>query len=407
MAPGEAGERVQDRVEEEAQPHALTASLGANQVHAVVPVSGPDERQAVAAEPQAPRHRAYAVVVETGPVIGHAGQVVVRILVGVERPAFDEVNLFLEHAGVAGGVDVAARGQGQPQVVVRAVRPDTASRRRMPPVLDVALAELPRRRQQQVLPRERRFRVHQCHHVLELVAEPERAARLIEAAAPPHPARHGLIEQPAVGERVESWVGCFDLDGPERVVPELPHAFERSTRGGRPPAPSHQAGRLFGVAAAAEGEDDFSLLASAQFEAHLDRRARIQGAADATGERRPQHRGWPPQRTVAADELGAVARHAPTCVVCVKEGSPAGELGVVHVPGQHRAGVAVDRGDHVRGGLRPQVTQHPLHVAGGRHPARSAGDVAHLQHRPLHRRRGSTYTHNSDARPSSACSKTL
>ena len=111
------------------------------------------------------------------------------------------------------------------------MRADAAAGGRMPPVLDVAFAELPRRAQQQVLADERRLGVHQRHHVLQLVAEPERAPRLVEAAAAPEAARHGLVEEPAVGQRVERGVGRLDVDGAERVVPVLPDGFERAARG--------------------------------------------------------------------------------------------------------------------------------------------------------------------------------
>ena len=46
----------------------------------------------------------------------------------------------------------------------------------MPPMLNVALHELPRRGPQQVLPGERRLGMHQGHHILQLVAEAESAS---------------------------------------------------------------------------------------------------------------------------------------------------------------------------------------------------------------------------------------
>jgi hypothetical protein len=82
-----------------------------------------------------------------------------------------------------------------------------------------------------------------------------------------------------------------------------------------------------------------ALLAGVQLEVHLDRRARIQGAAHATGQRGPHHRGRLPERAVAADELGAIARHAATRVIHVEEGRAPGELGVVRVLGEEGASV--------------------------------------------------------------------
>ena len=53
---------------------------------------------------------------------------------------------------------------------------------------------------------------------------------------------------------------------------------------------------------------------------------------------------------------------------------------------RERAAVGIDFGDHVHGRSRPQVAQHPLHVAGGGEPARPARGVAHLEHGELDRR---------------------
>ena len=68
---------------------------------------------------------------------------------------------------------------------MRTPRPD----RRVPPVLDVAFDELARRRAQQVrAQRASGCGVDERHRVLQLVAKAERAARLVEAAAPPEAA---------------------------------------------------------------------------------------------------------------------------------------------------------------------------------------------------------------------------
>ena len=69
----------------------------------------------------------------------------------------------------------------------------------MPPMLHVAFAELMRRGAQQMLARQRRFGMHQRHHILQLVAEAKCAAGLIKASAAPETAAQGLIQEPAVG----------------------------------------------------------------------------------------------------------------------------------------------------------------------------------------------------------------
>ena len=68
-----------------------------------------------------------------------AGQIVIRVLVRVYRAALEEVDGFIQHAGVPGGQDIAARGQRQPEIIVRTVRTHAPARGRMPPMLDISL----------------------------------------------------------------------------------------------------------------------------------------------------------------------------------------------------------------------------------------------------------------------------
>ena len=158
-------------------------------------------------------------------------QIVVGFLLRLDRPAFEKWNLFVEHAGVRDAGDVAAGGVGQPEIVVGKMRAHAAAGRRMPPMLHVAFAELVRGGAQQMLAGERRLGMHQRHHILQLVAEAEGAAGLIEARAAPEPAAQGLIEQPAVRHHVHGGIGRFDVDRAERPVPVLPDAFERGAAG--------------------------------------------------------------------------------------------------------------------------------------------------------------------------------
>ena len=63
----------------------------------------------------------------------------------------------------------------------------------MPPMLHIAFAELVGSGAQEMLAHEGGFGMHQGHHVLQLVAETKRAARLIEPGASPHTAAQGLV----------------------------------------------------------------------------------------------------------------------------------------------------------------------------------------------------------------------
>src|SRR3546814_8526921 len=68
----------------------------------------------------------------------------------------------------------------------------------MPPVLHVAVDELVLGAQQQVAARQGRLGMQHRHRVLQLVAEAERAARLVVAAAREVATADGLVQQPAV-----------------------------------------------------------------------------------------------------------------------------------------------------------------------------------------------------------------
>src|SRR5471030_3480213 len=96
--------------------------------------------------------------------------------------------------------DVMADGQRQPQIIIRAACAHAITGWRMPPVLDVALNKLTRSTQQDLLAHSLRCSVSERQRILQLVAESERAAGLVIAAARKDPAGPGLINQPAVGE---------------------------------------------------------------------------------------------------------------------------------------------------------------------------------------------------------------
>ena len=98
----------------------------------------------------------------------------------------------------------------------------------MPPVLHVALHELPaaaaRRRCSRASPR---VRDGQGHDVLELVAKPVGAPRLIEGGSGPDAAGERLVEKPAVEHDVHGAVRRLDLDRADDVVPPSLDGLQR------------------------------------------------------------------------------------------------------------------------------------------------------------------------------------
>src|SRR5512142_807642 len=103
----------------------------------------------------------------------------------------------------------------------------------MPPMLNVPLLEVAGRTSEEVPANEARFRVNERHHVLQLIAETEGAARLVVSAPCPKTARECLVEEPAIGQDVNGPVGCFDIHCAEGMAPVMPDSFESSSRPGR------------------------------------------------------------------------------------------------------------------------------------------------------------------------------
>ena len=143
-------------------------------------------------------------------------------------------------------------------------------------MLHVAFWKLARRRKQQVGSHLRGRGVHQRHHVLQLVAEAECAAGLVEGRARPEAAREHLIQQPAVGEQVQRGVWRVHLQDTQRALPVVPHGVERLNGGLRTAPTSGQRAGFLDRRASAEAEDDGARLAGGQVERHLDRCAWIE-----------------------------------------------------------------------------------------------------------------------------------
>ena len=176
------------------------------------------------------QYRAHAVLIQIGRLVRAAGQIVVRLLFCIQLPAVEETHRFVEHPVVAGGENVAAERQRQPQVVVGTTGTHATIRSRMPPVLDVTFAELVGRAAQEVFARKPGLGMDERHHVLQLVAKTESAARLIVAATRPQPACQRLIDQPAVGQHIERRIRGFHLHRAQGAFPVLPHFLESTAR---------------------------------------------------------------------------------------------------------------------------------------------------------------------------------
>ncbi len=239
-------------------------------------------------------------------------------------------------------------------------------------MLDISLLELMGRAQKKVLAHEPRLGMDERHHVLQLVAEAECAPGLVVSGPRPQAACKGLVDKPAVGQRVDGLVGRFHLHSAEGVVPILPDLFKRPAAGNGTPEAAHQVACVIGVSSYAEPEDDLPLLPVSEIEGNLDSGAGVKAGPDPAGKPGTGHRSRPLMRAVAAEELGPVAGNGPGRLARIKERGPVGELRVIRVPREDRAGFRVDLGDHLHCRFWPQISQHPFHVTGGREPARTA-----------------------------------
>ena len=112
----------------------------------------------------------------------------VRVSLSVEEHwSLEKGNGFVEQRVVAGGPQVVRCGVRQPEEVIGYARAHAASGRLVPPMLHVALDELPRRGLDDLRARQIGSRYRERHHVLKLVAKAVRATGLIERRARPDP----------------------------------------------------------------------------------------------------------------------------------------------------------------------------------------------------------------------------
>ena len=106
----------QCRVQEPAQPDAFAASLGADPVHAVVPIAAAHQRQAMRADRPGSRSSARTQCSYSGRgARRETGRKVRFVLVRLPAAALEERHLLVQDRGVAGDLDVVGDGEGQPQ----------------------------------------------------------------------------------------------------------------------------------------------------------------------------------------------------------------------------------------------------------------------------------------------------
>ena len=124
-------------MEEPAQPDALTLTVNADAIHAVVPITGAHEGKAMRPRRHCFAQRAATMLIKRT----HGGG---RLILGIalfgltQRFAAQEGRLFGQDTGVTRGGDIGGGDIGQPGQVIANARAHPTTRGRMPPVQHIA-----------------------------------------------------------------------------------------------------------------------------------------------------------------------------------------------------------------------------------------------------------------------------
>ena len=250
-------------------------------------------------------------------------------------------------------------------------------------MLHVAGLELARRGVEDLPPRQVRV-VHQIgQRVLQLVAEAERPARLVEAAAREQPAGQALVGQPRIDEMIELLVRRLHLEGSGERAPALLRGLHRISAAGAPVFACERIG-LGLRTRVPEQEQDLLALPRRHGDVDGERRAGVAVDRGRAGKRFAREHRLRCQHVPARTDEGAAVRgergHRPAAR---QEGAPVRIVDAVAVAGGEDAVRAHRRGDEGRG-LRAIRPEHPLGVAVDPQPFRTVARVGHLEMRQLH-----------------------
>ncbi len=172
--------------------------------------------------------------------------------------------------------DVMRDHVGQPKQIIADPGANARSRIGMPPMLDISFDKLPGSGGQNLGARDPGRGVNQCHHILQLIAKPEGAARLIEGSATPDAATQRLVKEPAIEQEVGRKLGRFDFNRSEQTIPPLAGSLECSLGLCRITESFYERLRLFFILRLAKDEGKFSRLAGIDLDGDLQRGARIE-----------------------------------------------------------------------------------------------------------------------------------
>ena len=183
--------------------------------------------------------------------------------------------------------------------------------------------------------------MNERHDVLQLIAKAERAGRLIERRARPHPTRQSLVEQPAVQQEVQRGVGGLHLHRLQQRVPDDSHPTPGRRNLFRSLIVLNEAQGVRSICALTDHEKDFLRFARLQVNVQLQCGARIESRRDGVRQSNAVERGGLAEISQTPQELGAVRRQAVERPARGNERDALAKLGVVAIARQKRLMIAV------------------------------------------------------------------
>ncbi len=184
--------------------------------------------------------------------------------------------------------------------------------------------------------------MHQRQHILELVAEPESPAGLIQCSATPQTTGERLVEQPAVKHQVRGGVRRFHRDGIQDLIPlfleGLPGGFHLP--GCLHPPDQRQA--FLPIRSFAQQEKDLLLRAGRQVNVQLDGGARVQPGIHCACQSDPPEGSRSAHAPHASQEFRPVGGHAMRSGTRRQKCHPFAKLTVVAVAGEQRIFIRVE-----------------------------------------------------------------
>ena len=151
-----------------------------------------------------------------------------------------------------------------------------------------------------------------------------------------------LIDEPAIDEEIQGWVGRLHIEGAEGGLPIIPDTAECRAGGFDTAETDDHVAGVVTVAAGAEDKGDLALLPSRQVEHDLHGGAGVEAGADTAGEIGSASWTRIGQAAVAAEESPTRSPVRSACgLAATQEGSVAraGEFRVVGVGGKYRPGL--------------------------------------------------------------------